>query len=348
MIDSSTFTSLLGDADHLKLHAPSTTCPFKASVSKSLTNFHSLNVAFQQATGWELQIFEPEFSFKRRVSAKDPKIPAVAQLKICDLSPLFPPGIPAASRIYCEKLVEEFNQVLQSLTEQQRSNYQSGTTSQAAPVDSTSGDTQLDLPTNIPFETSSLAVAPLSVEQDQAVCEWFVQNDGTVRFATIVCFNRDQPCTQELMACRSAFLTECRHEASNHEIQASLNHLLQRVFPGGTYAYAAIGSLDPLTGDLELTCTDQFLLHGTMPEPSLQNFGQKQLRTHLPRGHHLMISCWPASLDVDEVSQWCEKSITSLRGLRPYLLPETFQAQLRNSIPSLPANPLSALTLSRY
>ena len=36
-------------------------------------------------------------------------LPAIGKLTINDLSPILPPGIPAVSRIYCEKLVDEFN-----------------------------------------------------------------------------------------------------------------------------------------------------------------------------------------------------------------------------------------------
>ena len=116
MTNTTTYGTVTGGVGHLKLHAAvPPPCPFRASTLSQFSSFASLNRAFQQATGWELDYTELTGSYRQRVRLNDPGFPALGKLSITDLSSILPPGLPAVSRIYCEKLLDEFNQVLAEL-----------------------------------------------------------------------------------------------------------------------------------------------------------------------------------------------------------------------------------------
>ena len=380
MTISTTFDAFSGDIGHLRLHSPSRPCPFEGSAKKRTAKLEQLLLAFEHATGWQMGYQETSASRKQRQAAGDPTLPIAGQLTIEDLSQLLPPGVPAASRIYCEKLVEQFNLVVAELDQSrmelhklhdstapaaQQSNVTvatpnmlGGRKSRKSPTDavesaeSASQDSATAPPANLPLTSHSVNIVPLTEPKQNAVFEWYVEPTGLTRFAIISC---DEPNsgpqnsnrTSELIAARATFLTECRHRSCDETIQYELKSVVERLFPGDANVRALCGSVNSLTGDLVLAGCNHFLINSSGHIDGLCEVPDATLlRTYLPHGQHLVISSWP-EFNCKLTHRWIATAAKKLRTIDGLNLNQAFDHHLNNAIPSLPAHPEIALAITR-
>ncbi len=378
MTTDTSFHPSTGDFRHLKLFSPVKPCAFRSSARQLFDRWETLNLAFQHATGWQLSIRESRTSYQFRKCQGSPGIPAIPELAIVDLSPLLPPGIPAVSRIYCEKLIDETNRMLEDLGQRLHqvadgslppNIRQNGVARRpVGPI----GDQDvagaiaaiaLDSPqskgkallqnsppkvqSNVPLVTDQLAIYPLRVAERKAACEWFIDDSGVARFAAMTCRGREPDYTRELVAARATFLAECRHGTDITTTHSTIKSTVSRLFPWESPMEVVTGTISLLTGEIEVIGVGSFVTLATFPLGERIANGTRRAVFHLPRGQHLVFCQWPESLNLADVQDWSRQTSQRLHGLALSKLPEAFQWQLEQSIPSLARPPLLALSLSR-
>ena len=343
MSDLTAFDSHTGDASNLKVFAPEVNCPFQRAAKRQFKTLDPLNIAFQQATGWALQVKETAQSFRFRNQLGQAQAPAVPQMAIADLSPLLPPGIPAVSRIYSEKLVDEVNELLTELGDLRKNAFLGGGQISQQPKAETE-----PLADNLPFRSSNLALTPLWVESSRATLDWFVEESGMVRFAAMVCPKSGDAWDRELIAARTTFLGEARHGSSNratcHAIRQNIKHLFSSDCPIDVLT----GTLNPLTGDITIVGSEVFQVLTTgfsaLPAKSLTDIATY----HLPRGQHMLLSHWTAAnTNAVWLDDWGKKLQGSLQGRTVTELKAIYARQMEQQIPALPEKPGVVLSLSR-
>jgi len=366
MTDTTTLGPSTGGLGHLKLHAPeSDPCPFRHSLAAQLPNLASLNRTFQLATGWELDYLETASSYADRVRLGNPDFPAIGELSIVDLSPLLPPGIPAVSRIYCERLISEFNLVIRQLAEASRQSYRAESHQVTANfVDEASrlpaqtgiqlgkrsmkGQPMPPLAGNLAYRSSGFAFTPMMMAAEIAVCDWQIDDSGTARFVTVVCQNRSESSTRELIAVRSTFHSECRHGSTNAAIYEAIRETIDQFFDDTESLMIVIGSMNPLSGDVTMVGDSRFQARSTRHvREAIKLTKETETKLHLPAGHHLSIQYWTDWPEVDELDQWLRTTMKSMYGKQPSDLKEVFQARLSEAIPGLPADSALAFAVSR-
>ncbi len=352
MSDFTALSSSLGSIGDLKVYAPESPCPFKLSAGLQLKAFDSFNTAFQQATGWELLVRETAQSYRFRRQSGEVDMPVIPELVIADLSPLLPPGIPAISRIYSEKLVLELNEILTEVGENRRKKFSKQAVSPEKrscdlPATGDIDEVMEPLEPNLPFVTSNFALASLHVEAQRASCEWFMDESGMARFAAMVCPDVGKPWGRELLAARTTFLTECRHGASNRATRAAIVQNTQRLFAAEAEVEILAGTLNPLTGDITMVGSEdyQVLSSGIQPPSSVSRTDVATF--HLPRGQHMVLIRWPTSVDAETRTDWGQHMIGKLQGRESRQVAPIFTEYLANCIPSLPEKPELSLSISR-
>ncbi len=352
MSDITALSSSLGNIGDLKVFAPESPCPFKLSAGLQLKAFASFNTAFQQATGWELLIRETAQSYRFRRRAGEVDMPAIPELVITDLSPLLPPGIPAISRIYSEKLVVELNEILSDFGENRRKKFSDeAAASKKRPLNlATAAEVEESiepLDPNLPFVTSNFALASLHLETQRASCEWFMDESGIARFAAMVCPDNGKSWGRELLAARTTFLAECRHGSSNRAARAAMEQSIQRLFAAETEVDILTGTLNPLTGDITMVGSDDYqVLSSGFHAPSSRS--RTDIATfHLPRGQHMLLIRWPNSIDSEALVNWGQQMIGKLQGRDSRQVTSIFMDYLANCLPSLPQKPELSLSVSR-
>ena len=350
MIDTTALNAFTGGDGHLKLYAPVSLCPYHLSAKQQFKSLESLNHAFQLATGWELAIHETSSSRRQRSNLKRPQMPATGKLSILDLAEILPPGIPPVSRVYCEQLVDELNHLLKELGRLRGKQFESkGEAGQCSrPYITADLDAGLSmLQSNLPFRTSNVALTPLVVDQTMATCEWFIDESGIVRFAAIVCKNPDRNSTRELIAARTAFLAECRHGASNMTAHAAVIQTVTRLFPGDSFTDVLTGTLNPLTGDITMVGVESFNVNSTNLMCDQTGRVAQVSTHHLQRGHHLVFSHWPTTVDSSAVEHWIDATVGEFREMPIDQLADDWKHRFSEAIPRIPVSPCIALAVSR-
>lgn len=353
MSDLTAFDSHTGDANNLRVFAPEVNCPFKRAAQRQFKALDPLNIAFQQATGWSLQVKETAHSFQLRNQLGRVELPAVPEMAIADLSPLLPPGIPAVSRIYSEKLVDEVNELLNELGDLRKKaclGELKHTPLQAErPAHAADSDGEAEpLNHNLPFRSSNLALTPIMVESSRATVDWFVEESGMVRFAAMVFPKASNPCERELIAARTAFLAEARHGSSNRATCHAIRQSINRLFASDCQIDILTGALNPLTGDITIVGSEAFHVLTTgfsaVSAASLTDVATY----HLPRGQHMLLSHWGAgNANAGWLDDWGKRLQGNLQGRTVTELKTLFTRQMDQSIPALPEKPGVVLSLSR-
>ncbi len=353
MSDLTAFDSHTGDPSNLRVFAPEINCPFKKAAQRQFKALDSLNIAFQQATGWALQVEETAESFQFRNQHGQADVPAVPKMTIADLSPLLPPGIPAVSRLYSEKLVDEVNELLNELAGLRKKECLGRLKLPHLSQEIGSPINELDVASeplthNMPFRSSNLALTPLRVESCRATVEWFVEESGMVRFAAMVCPKSTQSRERELIAGRTTFLAECRHGASNRATCHAIRQSIDRLFDGDCQIDLLTGALNPLTGDITIVGSEAFQILTTGFSAVTTNSLTDIATYHLPRGQHMLLSHWgegetPASW----IDDWGQKLQANLQGRTVSELKAIYDQQVEKCIPSLPKKAGVVLSLSR-
>lgn len=378
MTNTTTYGTVTGGVGHLKLHAAvPPPCPFRASTLSQFSSFASLNRAFQQATGWELDYTELTGSYRQRVRLNDPGFPALGKLSITDLSSILPPGLPAVSRIYCEKLLDEFNRVLAELAVCRQTIYrqasgsvdsmaadslpaiesntkQPSTKQEAtkANVISMAGEPLIGLDDNPSLLAHNFAFNQLARSPDRAACDWFVDAGGVARFLVIHCGNDQSTSARELLTARATFQSECRHGVTNLAAYQAIHEAVECFFDGSQTLSILIGTLNPLTGDIAFVGDQPFRLSTTMSEGCHESAKpDQQSSIHLTQRQHLTVTYWPETFDEDQLEQATEWNLQMLRAVRDVSAADVvkqYEKCIEEAIPSLPARPHVAFAVSRH
>lgn len=356
MTNTASLSPFTGGVGHLKLHAPTerTPCPFRSSAVAEFVRFHALNTAFQQATGWELRFQETESSYRHRLRLGNPDFPAIGKMAIWDLSRLLPPGIPAVSRIYCEKLVEELNGVVAELGRCRQEAYRSAGVSSDRASAEVAGRSPGNRPPieplqdNLPLESHSFTLIPTISNPGKAACDWHVDSSGNVRFLIIHCSNPTGTSTGELIAARSAFQAECRHGSGNVRAREAIQGTIERFFGEPLNLMTMVGSFQRLTGDIKIAGAHDFIVGSTMPKDLPRGGLSGEVSFHLSAGHHLLMNGWEEQWNEDEYQEWSMSTLRIMRETAPDQLAGLVETQMECSIPSLPAKPVAGLVISRH
>ncbi|MGI9516773.1 MAG: hypothetical protein ACR2NP_07005 [Pirellulaceae bacterium] len=364
MTDSLTLDPGSGQIGHLRLHAPTPLCPYRETANAGFPNFDRLNVAFQQATGWKLGWYETADSNQSRKKRGRPDYPAAGILAIDDLSTLMPPGIPSASRIYCEKLVDELNETLAELHKARVALWQQNNPAPAGhrePANNAyrridQADHSLSVhqasisPINTPFQDQQLGITSLVNDLKTGFMEWYADEQGNIRLLLAVCRETGEPNQSALLTARTTFLAECRHQSPELEIEVAIRETLERMFPEVSLDLVS-ATLHRLSGQFSMTGDHRFRLDSTAMDVRIEKVSGGTRLTHLARDQHLFISHWPTagihSGYQDEVDEWWWTSIRELRQANIESLAPVFGNRLKNSIPSLLLPPNLAMGLSR-
>jgi hypothetical protein len=302
--------------------------------------FDELDAAFQLLTGWRLA-WNP---FAARTGGH-PSRTRHDWLRIDDLSDVLPPGIPAASRIYCENLAMRLNRFLDEWTILRSAG--GGGIQFPAPGAAAPGY-------RLACHLDHFSIEPLRLPDAGSAagtaCEWAMTPNNRVAAGLFAINPKHEMAGAGLTAARSAFVTGARAGADCEAILAHIDESIEQLFYGDLEIEAVVWTLDPAIGEGHIIGRGSFDLH--LDREPLAWDGGRACRFPWYRRQLLVAARFhPAASDptIDgQRDRWMDDVSSVLARREPDCWQGVLEKQFARSIPSYEVHPDLALAMARH
>ena len=309
--------------------------------------FDRFDRAFQLATGWKL--------------GWNPDPQATDRITVEDLSAIYPPGMPAVGRTYCDHLIACLNRLMAD----------SRLTADLPPADHRpSGRTDLASasnehltpasivdpgPTTNPCIVDQFGMVPLVVRQPSGTAEgprcgfqWRVQDDGNLLATAFQVDGSPELLASACLTARTSFLAAARLGGGCEPVHEQIGNGIEHLFAGDVRIISLVWCLDPLSGRACLFGDHPFEVY----------LGQQRLLAE-PGARHsfswyrnqiLLVSLWATeSAETDpEDRAWTETALKSLPAWPVARWQERLAETVERRIPSIRRMPETSLAMIRY
>ncbi len=240
----------------LRVFQPRTQSTRRVQNTETPRTFSDFDIAFQNATGWELAWNPP----RDRISCSNGPGSARGKnhdwIRIDDMSHRLPPGVPAVSRIYSENLILKLNRLLGEIgvsNEKILEKEQDGTTS--LKQGKNTGSLQ-------PCFLNSVSVVPVTSSPFGPDCstgfQWVVRKDGSFMVGAFEISGSDESIHAGLVAAQASFLTASRFGGECSDVLHQVRAGIEQVFCGDIGIRLIVLALDPLLGFATICGDDCF------------------------------------------------------------------------------------------
>jgi hypothetical protein len=330
----------------LRVFQPRTSLVKTEGFPSEPSSFRELDIAFQNATGWELSWNPYRRSSKTGRTASGKERARHDWIRISDLSGRLPPGIPAASRIYCENLILRLNRLISELKPADETK------------DAASGNQATSLaPCTSPdplepcyLNSASIVPLPLQTRENRPPCgfQWVMREDGSIMTAAFVAGGSSERHHAGILSAKASFLVAARLGGDCASVAGHIRTAIEQLFCGDVQVHLVVWTLNPLLGFASICGDACFQLY--LDQQPLLFEDQRTSGFLWMRGQNLVLAGgYPCNVGTDEDRKSWFRTVSDVSNRHsPSQWQTAILQRLQQVIPRLDYSPEAALVMERH